>query len=117
MGYVLFDMAKKKFHIKKNDKVMVISGKDKGKIGTVLEVITKKDRAKVEKLNIVKRHTRPGGKAAQGGIVEKEAPIHISNLMLICGKCAEATRMGIKILEDGSKVRFCKKCGEILDKQ
>ncbi|MEA3361035.1 MAG: 50S ribosomal protein L24 [Thermodesulfobacteriota bacterium] len=109
-------MAKKNFHIKKNDKVMVIAGKDKGKIGTVLEMITKKDRAKVEKLNIIKRHTKPGGKAAQGGIIEKEASIHVSNLMLICGKCAEATRMGVKILEDGSKVRFCKKCGEYLDK-
>ena len=106
----------KKYHIKKNDKVMVIAGKEKGKIGTVLMMITKKERAVVEKLNFIKRHTRPGGKAAKGGIVEKEAPIHISNLMLICGKCAEATRMGKKILEDGSKVRFCKKCGEILDK-
>lgn len=113
---MLFAMAKKNFHIKKNDKVMVIAGKDKGKIGTVLEMITKKDRAKVEKLNIIKRHTKPGGKAAQGGIIEKEASIHVSNLMLICGKCAEATRMGVKILEDGSKVRFCKKCGEYLDK-
>jgi large subunit ribosomal protein L24 len=116
-------MAKKKFHIKKNDKVMVIAGKDKGKIGTVLEMIAKKDRAKVEKLNLVKRqlnlvkrHTKPGGKAAQGGIIEKEASIHVSNLMLICGKCAEATRMGVKMLEDGSKVRVCKKCGELLDK-
>lgn len=114
---MLFDMGKKKYHIKKNDKVMVISGKEKGKIGTVLEVFTKKDRAAVEKLNIVKRHTRPGGKAAQGGIVEKESPIHVSNLMLICGKCAEPSRMGTKILDDGSKVRFCKKCGEVLDKQ
>jgi large subunit ribosomal protein L24 len=113
---MLFAMAKKNFHIKKNDKVMVIAGKDKGKIGTVLEMITKKDRAKVEKLNLIKRHTKPGGKAAQGGIIEKEASIHVSNLMLICGKCAEATRMGVKILEDGSKVRFCKKCGEYLDK-
>ena len=106
----------KKYHIKKNDKVMVIAGKEKGKIGTVLMMITKKERAIVEKLNFIKRHTRPGGKAAKGGIVEKEAPIHISNLMLIFGKCAEATRMGKKVLEDGSKVRFCKKCGEILDK-
>jgi large subunit ribosomal protein L24 len=109
-------MATNKLHIKKNDKVIVIAGKEKGKIGTVLKVIPQNERAVVEKLNIVKRHTRPGGKSAQGGIIEKEAPIHISNLMLVCGKCAEAARVGKKVLEDGSKVRFCKKCGEILDK-
>jgi large subunit ribosomal protein L24 len=109
-------MAKEKFHIKKNDKVMVITGKEKGKIGTALKMITKKERAIVEKLNMVKRHTRAGPKTAKGGIIEKEAPIHLSNLMLVCGKCAEATRVGKKVLEDGSKVRFCKKCGEILDK-
>ncbi|UCF73881.1 MAG: 50S ribosomal protein L24 [Deltaproteobacteria bacterium] len=109
-------MTKKKFYIRKNDKVMVMTGKEKGKIGTVLKIITKKERAIVEKLNMVKRHTRPGPKTAKGGIVEKEAPINISNLMLVCGKCAEAIRVGKKMLEDGSKVRFCKKCGEILDK-
>jgi large subunit ribosomal protein L24 len=109
-------MATQKFHIRKNDKVMMIAGKEKGKIGTVLKLIANKQSAIVEKLNMVKRHTRPGGKAAKGGIVEKEAPIHISNLMLVCGKCAEAVRVGKKVLEDGSKVRFCKKCGEILDK-
>jgi large subunit ribosomal protein L24 len=109
-------MAKKNFHIRKNDKVMVIAGKEKGKIGTVLKMIPKKERAIVEKLNMVKRHTRAGPKTAKGGIIEKEAPIHISNLMLVCGKCAEETRIGKKVLEDSSKVRFCKKCGEILDK-
>ncbi|MBW2004761.1 MAG: 50S ribosomal protein L24 [Deltaproteobacteria bacterium] len=109
-------MSKKKFYIRKNDKVMVIAGKEKGKIGAVLKVIPEKEGIIVEKLNMVKRHTRPGGKNAKGGIVEKEAPINISNLMLVCGKCAEITRIGKKVLEDGSKVRFCKKCGEILDK-
>jgi large subunit ribosomal protein L24 len=109
-------MTKKKLHIKKNDKVMVIAGKEKGKIGAVLKVIPRKDRAVVEKLNMVKRHTRAGGKSAQGGIIEKESPIHISNLMLVCGKCAEPARVGKKVLEDGSKVRFCTKCGEIMDK-
>jgi large subunit ribosomal protein L24 len=109
-------MAKKKLHIKKNDKVMVVAGKEKGKIGTVLKVIPRKDRAVVEKLNMVKRHTKPGGKSAQGGIIEKESPLHIANLMLVCGKCAEPARVGTKILEDGSKVRFCKKCGEVMDK-
>ena len=108
-------MEKKRLHIRKNDKVMVISGKEKGKIGTVLKVIPRKDRAIVEKLNMVKRHTRAGGKSAQGGIIEKESPIHVSNLMLVCGKCAEPARIGRKVLEDGSKVRFCKKCGEVMD--
>ena len=109
-------MAQRKFNIKKNDKIMVVTGKEKGKIGTVLRIIPEKERVIVEKLNIVKRHTRSGGKSAKGGIVEKEAPIHITNIMLVCGKCAEATRVGKKILEDGRKVRFCRKCGEIIDK-
>jgi len=108
-------MAKKSMHIRKNDKVMVIAGREKGKIGAVLKVLPKKDTAVVEKLNMVKRHTKPGGKSAQGGIIEKESPIHVSNLMLVCGKCAEPARIGKKVLEDGSKVRFCKKCGEIMD--
>ena len=101
--------------LKKNDKVMVRAGKEKGKIGTVLKVDTEKKRAIVEKINMVKKHTKPGGKNAQGGIVEKEASLHISNLMLVCNKCTEPTRIGKRILEDGSKVRFCKKCGELLD--
>lgn len=109
-------MGKKKHpFIKKNDKVIVLNGKEKGKIGTVLRVDAEKDRAIVEKLNIVKRHTKPGGKRAQGGIVEVEAPIHVSNLMLVCNKCAEPARSGKKMLEDGSKARVCKKCGEMLD--
>jgi len=94
----------------------VVAGREKGKIGTVLKVISRKDRAVVEKLNMVKRHTKPGGKSAQGGIIEKESPIHVANLMLVCGKCAEPARVGHKVLEDSSKVRFCKKCGEVMDK-
>lgn len=107
--------VRKKYHIKKNDTVMVIAGKEKGKSGKVLRILTKKDRAIVEKLNMVKRHMRPGAHSRQGGIVEKEAPIHISNLMLICSKCTDPTRVGYKILDDGRKARFCKKCGEIID--
>jgi len=108
-------VRKKHPAIKKSDKVMVLSGKERGKIGAVLKVDSEKGRIVVEKINMVKRHTRPGGKTAQGGIVEKEAPIHISNLMLVCNKCAERTRIGKRILEDGSRVRVCKKCGELLD--
>jgi len=101
--------------IKKNDKVIVLSGKEKGKIGTILKVDSEKGRAIVEKVNMVKRHAKPGGKRAQGGIIEKEAPLSISKLMLVCGKCAEPTRTGRRILEDRSKVRVCKKCGELVD--
>jgi len=100
--------------IKKNDKVIVLTGKEKGKIGNVLTVDKGAERVFVEKINLVKRHTKPSAKNAQGGIVEKEAPIHISNLKIICNKCAEPTRVGKRILDDGSKVRVCKKCGEIL---
>jgi len=102
--------------IKKNDKVMVISGKEKGKIGAIRTVDSEKGRVIVEKLNLVKRHSRPNARVAQGGIIEKEAPIHISNVMIICGKCAERTRIGKRVLEDGSKVRVCKKCGEPMDR-
>ena len=101
--------------IKKNDKVIVLSGKEKGKIGTILKVDSEKGRAIVEKINMVKRHAKPGGKRAQGGIIEKEAPLPISKLMLVCGKCAEPSRIGKRILEDHSKVRVCKKCGELVD--
>jgi large subunit ribosomal protein L24 len=108
-------VMKKNPIIRKNDKVIVLAGKEKGKIGTVLKVDAGKSQALVEKINVVKRHTRPGGAAAQGGIIEKEAPIHLSNIMLVCTKCAEPSRIGMRRLEDGSKVRACKKCGELLD--
>ncbi len=107
-------MLKKHPILKKNDKVIILSGKEKGKIGAVLRVDKEKERVIVEKINIVKRHTKPNAVSTQGGIVEKEAPIHISNLMIICNKCAEPTRIGKRILDDGTKVRVCKKCGEIL---
>jgi large subunit ribosomal protein L24 len=108
-------VSKKHPILKKNDKVIVLSGKDKGKIGAVLKIDTEKTRAIVEKLNIVKRHSKAGAKGAKGGIIEKESSIPISNLMVICNKCAEPTRVGKRILEDGSKVRTCKKCGELLN--
>ena len=109
-------MAKgNKYHIKKNDTVMVIAGKEKGKTGKVLRIFPKKDRAVVEKVNFIKRHMRPGAHSRQGGIVEKENPINISNLMVICGKCTDPTRVGRRVLEDGSRVRYCKKCDEIIE--
>ena len=107
-------MLKKHPIIKKNDKVIVLSGKEQGKIGNVLKVDSEKERVIVEKINVVKRHSKPSAANAQGGIIEKEAPIHISNLMIICNKCAEPTKVGKRILDDGSKVRVCKKCGEVI---
>ncbi len=101
--------------VKREDFVVVIAGKDKGKKGKVLKVIPKKQRLVVEGVNIVKKHQRPTATTA-GGIIEKPAPIHVSNVMLICPKCGKATRVGFTFLEDGTKVRKCKKCGEIIDK-
>jgi large subunit ribosomal protein L24 len=108
-------VGKKHPRIKKNDKVIVIAGKEKGKIGAVLKVDLEKDRIVVEKVNIVKKHARPGPTTAQGGIIEKEAPLHLSNVMMVCNKCTEATRIGTRILENGEKVRVCKKCEEPMD--
>jgi large subunit ribosomal protein L24 len=102
--------------IKKNDIVKVITGKEAGKKGKILMVFPIEQRVVVEKLNIVKRHTRPTQKVRQGGIIEKEGRIHISNVMLVCNKCDNTTRVAMKILENGKKVRTCKKCGEILDR-
>jgi large subunit ribosomal protein L24 len=101
--------------IKKNDLVAVIAGKDKGKRGKVLKVIPKTRRALVEKINIVKRHTKPGQASKQGGILERENPIHASNLMLVCNKCDHSVRVSFSRLADGRKVRVCKKCGEVVD--
>jgi len=106
-----------KVSIKKKDKVIVLVGKDKGKTGTVLEINLKKERARVEGINMMKKHVRPNQQTgAQGGIEELEAPIHISNLQVICPECGKPTRVGKKFLEDGKKVRICKKCSGLLDK-
>lgn len=109
-------MSQPHFRIKKNDEVEVTTGKEKGKRGKILKVIPKKERVVVEKVNFIKRHTRPGARSRQGGIVEMEGPLSISNVMLICSKCDHAVRVGYKILDDQRKVRHCKRCGEILDK-
>ena len=109
-------MRKKHPNIKKNDKVIVLVGKEVGKIGTVLKVDSEKGRVVVEKVNMIKRHSKPSAKTGQGGIVEKEGPLDISNVMIVCDKCTEPTRIGMRVLEDGSKVRICKKCGEPMDK-
>jgi large subunit ribosomal protein L24 len=101
--------------IKKGDTVEVISGKNRGKKGKVIKLLVKKDKVLVERVNIIKRHQKPT-KASQGGIVEKEAGIYVSNVALVCPKCDRGVRVGFKILSDGEKVRICRKCGEELGK-
>ena len=102
--------APKKVHVKKGDKVMVITGKDAGKTGKVLEVMPKTNRVVVEGVGIVKRHTKASQKIKQGGILEQESAIHASNVMYYCSSCKKPTRTGIKI-ENDTSVRVCKKCG------
>lgn len=102
-------------HVKKGDKVMVISGKEKGKTGTIIAAFPKKDRVLVEGMNLVKKHMKPNQANPQGGIVSQEASIHVSNVMLIDPKSGEPTRVSYKV-EDGKKVRVAKKSGETIDK-
>ena len=109
-------MQRIKMHIKKNDIVVVTKGKEKGKSGKVLRIIPEKGKAIVEKLNFIKRHSKPTQQMRQGGIIEKEAPLAIANLMVLCPKCNKSVRVGKKKLEDGGKVRICNKCGDVLDK-
>ena len=101
--------------IRKNDSVMVISGKERGKTGKVLRVKPKEDAVIIERMNVVKRHTKPRGPQQSGGIVEKEASIPASNIMIMCDKCNAPVRMGRRVLADGNKVRVCRRCGEALD--
>ncbi len=108
-------MLREKCHVKKDDKVKVITGKDKGKIGKVLKIERKKNRILVENINVVKRHTRPTAQNRQGGIVESEAPVPWSNVMLLCNKCLSPVRIKMRRLDDGNKVRTCRKCNEIID--
>ena len=104
-----------KANIKKDDQVKIISGKEKGKVGRVVRVLPEDGRVFVEKTNMVKRHTKPNRTNKGGGIVEKEAPLYLAKVMLVCPKCGDPARVGRKTLEDGSHVRFCKKCKELLD--
>ena len=104
-----------KLHVKNGDKVVVIAGKDKSKSGTVIQVFPKESRVIVQGVNIVKRHTKPNAANPEGGILEKEAPIHVSNIALTDPSTGSPTRIGYKILEDGTKVRYAKKSGETID--
>jgi large subunit ribosomal protein L24 len=103
--------------LKKNDTVQVIAGKDAGKQGKVLKVIPEKNRVIVQGVGFIKRHTRPNPQRnIKGGIAEREAPIHASNVMVVCGECGKRTRVGSKQLSDGRKVRVCRRCEGVLDK-
>jgi large subunit ribosomal protein L24 len=101
--------------IRKNDQVTVIRGKDRGKTGKVRFAYPKKQRIMVEGVNMIKRHARPTGQARQAGIIEREALLHVSNVMLICEKCNKPARIGYRTLDDGKKVRVCRSCHEVID--
>ena len=101
--------------IRKGDTVLVIGGKDRGKKGKVRLVFPKDERLIVEGINMVKKHSRARGMVRQAGIIEREAPLHISKVMLVCTKCNRLTRVGFRFLEDGKRVRFCRSCQEVID--
>ena len=101
--------------LRKDDTVMVIAGRERGKTGKVLRVLADRDRVLIERVNLVKRHQKARSVQQQGGIVEREASIHMSNVVPICGRCSKPTRVGHRRLEDGRGVRVCRRCGELLD--
>lgn len=102
-------------HVKKGDKVVIITGKDKGKIGKVLTSMPKENRVIVEGVNLVTKHQKPNQQLQQAGIIQKENPVNASNVMIYCDKCKSGVRTEKKILDNGKKVRACKKCGEIFE--
>ena len=108
-------MEAAKVHIRKNDIVKVITGREKGKVGRVLKVDRENGRILVEKLNMVKRHIKPGKAHPQGGIVEKEAPLAFSNVLVMCDKCNKPTRIGMQQESGGKRARVCKRCGDVLE--
>ncbi len=108
-------MQQGKNFLKVNDQVEVITGKDKGRVGKIIKVYKKSDKALVERINMIKRHTKARAEGQEGQIVDKEAPIHVSNLMLVCPKCTNTVRVTRKTLDDGTKVRICKKCSESVE--
>ena len=101
--------------IRKNDTVLVIAGKDKGKTGKVRFAYPKEEQLIVESINFIKRHIRARGRVRQAGIIQLEAPIPVSNVMLLCSRCNHPTRVGFRFLEDGRKIRFCRRCSEVID--
>lgn len=102
-------------HVKKGDTVYVLTGRDRGKRGQIISSIPRRERVVVEKLNLMKRHQKPSMEYPEGGIITVEAPMHVSNVMLVCGSCDKPTRTGKRYLDDGTKVRYCKRCGANID--
>ncbi len=111
----IINKANKKVHVKKGDNVLVLSGKDKGKKGKILNVIPKVGKVLIEGVNMVTKHTKPRAQGQTGGIIHQEAPINSSKVMHICNKCNKPTKHAKKILDNGEKVRYCKHCGEIFN--
>jgi large subunit ribosomal protein L24 len=110
-------MSRLQTPIRRNDTVVVTAGKDRGKRGRVLQVQTEKNRLVIEGVNLIKRHTKPNPqKNVKGGIVSREASLHASNVQLVCPECSAMTRIGHKVLDDGRKVRICRKCEGVVDK-
>jgi large subunit ribosomal protein L24 len=110
-------MSRLQTPVRKNDNVLVTTGKDRGKRGRVLKVLPAKNRLVVEGVNMIKRHTKANPQAqVQGGVIEREAPLHASNVQLVCPECGKATRVGRRVLGDGRKVRICRKCEGVVDK-
>ena len=101
--------------IRKNDTVIVDAGDEKGKKGRVIAISGGGSRIVIENVNMIKKHMKPNKQYSQGGIIEKEAPVHRSNIMLVCPKCDKPTKVGNKILENGKKIRECRKCGEVIE--
>ena len=109
-------MAGVHVHVRRGDTVGVIAGKERGKRGKVLRVLPERGRVLVEKVNMVKKHQRPTQKLRQGGIIEREGPLALSNVLVVCSLCDGPVRMGIQVLADGRKVRVCRRCREAIDK-
>jgi large subunit ribosomal protein L24 len=110
-------MSRLQTPIRRNDNVVVVTGKDSGKRGRVLRVLPEKNRVIVEGVNFIKRHTKPNpGRGVKGGVVQREASLHASNVQLVCPECGNRTRIGHRVLEDGRKVRVCRKCEGVVDK-
>ena len=103
-------------HVRRGDTVAVIAGRERGKRGKVLRVLPEAGRVVVEKINMMKKHQKPTQKLRQGGIIEREGALSLSNVLLVCGRCNQPSRTGIKVLGDGRKVRVCRRCDETIDK-
>jgi len=108
--------AIEKSNLKKDDTVLVVAGRERGKTGKVVRVLRERGKVLVERINMIKRHKKPSGPQSPGGILEKEAPLDVSNVMLLCPACNKPTRVGRRTLDGGARVRTCRRCNETIDK-